>query len=276
MAYRPQILTVANGGTGQTSLTAYAPLAGGTTTTGNLQNTSQLVYCVFGAAPVCSAAAGTAAVATSSNTNNLIFNDGNAFEIFNQTNVGQPAPTLSNNPVGSGLSFAAVINAGSLGIEMTNGHQANCKTNRTCNSSPAFFLKATFIITTDNLVNQLFIGFRKQQSYTATLTSYTDYATIGISGTNSPAKIQIQTQTGSGGQTTTNTTNTWASGATHTLGVFVDASGNVTYTIDGSAPTATAAFQFASGKNVIPFMWYVTPAGGSAEVDITSWIFGNQ
>lgn len=38
MAYRPNVVTVDNGGTGNASLTAYAVLCGGTTSTGNMQS----------------------------------------------------------------------------------------------------------------------------------------------------------------------------------------------------------------------------------------------
>lgn len=276
MAYKPKVLAVADGGTGDASLTAYAPLAGGNSTTGALQNTSQLIYCTFGSSALSSLAAGGASSVNINSVNLLCFNDGVVFEQFNQTSVSQAAPTLSGGAPGSGVTLSSVVGAASKGIELTNGKDAAAKTNRTINTSPAFFLQATFSITTDNLVSNLFIGFRKKAGYTATLATYSDFATIGIVGTNSPAKIQIQTQVGSGGVTTTDTTNTWASAASHTLKVLVSSGGVVTYTIDGSAPSTTAAFTFNSGGNVIPFMWYTTPAGGSAEVDITSWIFGNQ
>ena len=95
-------------------------------------------------------------------------------------------------------------------------------------------------------------------------------------GTNSPAKIQLQTQLASGGVVTTDTTNTWASGTTHSLAVLVSATGVVTYLIDNNPPIATAAFTFNSGTNVVPFLWYTTLVGGSAEVDIIEWISGNQ
>lgn len=42
MAYKPKVITVPEGGTGDSSLTAYTPLCGGTTSTGNVQSISSL------------------------------------------------------------------------------------------------------------------------------------------------------------------------------------------------------------------------------------------
>lgn len=42
MAYKPKLLTVPEGGTGVASTTAYTPICGGTTSTGNLQSVASL------------------------------------------------------------------------------------------------------------------------------------------------------------------------------------------------------------------------------------------
>ena len=167
---------------------------------------------------------GGASVTTINTTQILTFNNGNLFELYNNTATTQPAIAVSSS-LGNGVNLSSVLQSGSQIIEITEGVTAASKSNYTEGTSPPFYVQAKFKITTDNLVNALFIGWRKQQGYNATLSNYTDFATIGIVGTNSPAKIQIQTQAASGGVTTTDTTNTWASGTTHTLRVLVSGSG---------------------------------------------------
>lgn len=240
------------------------------------RNTYANTTCVFASNPVSSLKLGGASVVTMAATNILMFNDGNLFEVYNQTAVGNAATQTSGSGPGTGINISTICNAASMGAEWGQGSAPCSKGNRTVNVSGAFFIECKFKVTTDNLVTELFIGFRKQGVYTPTLSSYSDFATIGIHGVNSPAKIQIQTQLASGGVTVTDTTNTWASGATHILRVNVSSTGVVTYLIDGVAPSTTAALTLTASQNVVPFVWYVTPVGGSAEVD---WIYykeGNQ
>jgi hypothetical protein len=56
-----------------------------------------------------------------------------------------------------------------------------------------------------------------------------------------------------GTETITDTTQNWADTENHTLTVKVAKTGVVTYEIDGTAPTTTAAFTFDSGDTIMPF-----------------------
>lgn len=93
------------------------------------------------------------------------------------------------------------------------------------------------------------------------------YAGIGILGTAgsglTTGVITIKTETdaardGTGdGVTTTSTTDTASDTTYYTYCTNVSAAGAVTYTINGNAPTVTAAFSFVDGIMVIPWITYL-------------------
>lgn len=139
------------------------------------------------------------------------------------------------------------------GAEYNWGARANAKHAYTIGTSPAFYLEWRFTLADVTGCDPVGIGFRKQEANNAALASYTDFAWIGVSESDNSALISLKTRLNSGAVTTTDTTDAWADGETHTLAVLVDGSGNVTYTIDGVAPSVTAAFQFDSGDVVMPF-----------------------
>lgn len=125
---------------------------------------------------------------------------------------------------------------------------------------PAFFVQAQFSVQDVSGCNPLIIGLRKAQAFNATLSSYTDFATIGIVGT--AGHIQIQTQVNTGGVTTTDTTQVAVDGAVFQLKIKVSSTGVVTYEYNYAAPTVipVAAFQFDSGDVVIPFIRFTQAA----------------
>jgi hypothetical protein len=69
-------------------------------------------------------------------------------------------------------------------------------------------------------VNPLIIGLRKAQAFNATLSTYTDFVSIGVVGTANPNTIKLQTQIATGGVVTTDTTQTWADNETHSLSIL--------------------------------------------------------
>jgi hypothetical protein len=123
----------------------------------------------------------------------------------------------------------------------------------TIGTSAAFFLEWQFQIEDVSGAGQVGIGFRKSEANNATMTSYTDYAWIGMSSADSATAIQLKTELNSGGTTTTNTTDAWADAAVKTLRINVSAAGVVTYLIDGVAPSVTAAFTFDTADVVVPY-----------------------
>lgn len=120
---------------------------------------------------------------------------------------------------------------------------------------PAFGFCLTVKVKDASGVEDLTVGFRTYNvTNQATLGTYTDYMNIGIegsSGTTDPVPIYINTGD-DGTDTNTDTTDTWADNTAKTLCTLVSAAGVVTYTIDGVAPTTTAAFTIDDGMMVVP------------------------
>lgn len=231
----------------------------------------------FNAIPVMSASTGGVAAVTINTTNVWAVSQwGSYFECYNNTASTNIAPALSAT-AGQGLNIDNITGAVSKIIEITEGNSVNTKMAFQPRTSAAFYVQASFNVNTLADVTELNIGFRKVQAYSATglsAAAYTDYAIIGVHST--AGHLQLQTNLASGGNTVTDTTNTITAGTTYTLEVLVDASGNVTYLINGIAPTVTAAYQFGAGLTVIPWIYYATPGGGHAEVDLVSYQCGFQ
>jgi hypothetical protein len=123
----------------------------------------------------------------------------------------------------------------------------------TIGTSAAFFFEMQMTVADVSGASPYMIGFRKTEANNATLTAYTDYAMIGLDAIASIGTVCLKTELNGGGTTTTNTTDAWTDGQSHTVRINVSAAGVVTYLIDGIAPTVTAAFTFDNGDVVAPF-----------------------
>jgi hypothetical protein len=162
------------------------------------------------------------------------------------------------------------------GGEFTNGISARCPVAFVIGTDAAFQFSVKIKVTDASGANPLLIGFRKAEAYQATYTNYADYAYIGILGTSNPNLIKISTEAGGGGNTDTDTTQTWADGVTKTLTVKVSSGGVVTYLIDGAAPTATAAYTFTNGLTVVPSLFFLEAADLVDNCEIIEWECGYQ
>lgn len=140
---------------------------------------------------------------------------------------------------------------------------------------PAFYFCATTTVADASGLAKYNVGWRTatQTQAAATITTYLNYATIGINGTANPNTIYELTGNDDT-DVSTDTTNTWADAATKVLCVGVSGAGAVAYSINGAAPTATAAFSFDDGDSVIPFIMSVQSADLSGAVDILEWRVG--
>lgn len=136
-------------------------------------------------------------------------------------------------------------------------------------SDPAFGMCATLTLADASGTDDLAIGWRENEVFQKAVDSYTDRASIGIVTNANPAAIQLETQVGGAGATTTDTTDTWADGATKKLCVLVSAARVVTYTINGVAPSTTAAFTFSASLPVIPFVSMLQHGDFTEEADLT-------
>jgi hypothetical protein len=199
---------------------------------------------------------------------------GATFEQYNTTVSTAIAPSVSAT-LGRGLNIDTIGGGNAKSIEITEGNTVNAKNAFVIGTSPAFYVQATFNIATLADVADVYLGFRKVQTYQATIPAgYTDYATIGVHG--AAGEIELQTQIGSGGNTITDTTNAITAATNFTVRVNVSATGVVTYLLNGVAPTTVAAYTFTSALTVVPYLIYTSAAGAHAEVDFVSYQCGLQ
>lgn len=207
---------------------------------------------------------------------NMWYIDGKYFEEFNTVATSQVAPsqgTILNN----GLNIGSLCNAASKEIEITQGNNISIKNCFVTGTAAAFYVRATFNVNTIADITELSVGFRKQATYaTSPLSTYTDYAVIGVSGTDG----KIQTQTGIASvYVETDTTNVATAATNFTVQVNIDASGNVTYLWANAngpliAPTTVVAAAMGAGLNFIPWIHFTVSAAAAAEVDLVSYACG--
>lgn len=227
----------------------------------------------FSQSPILTTAADTAGVATGANGDvNLMYcQEGVLMEQFiigTQTIIG---PRMDSNGL---LVSLDLTNA--EGAEYNFGARSNARHAFTIGTDAAFFFEVGLYINDMDGAAPYLIGFRKVEANNATYTSYTDYATIGMIAASSTTNVVTATELNSGGTTVTDTTDAWGGdGSTNTLKVLVSAAGVVTYTINGSAPSASAAFTFDNGDVVMPYIHLVHSASATA-VDLTSLKVGYQ
>lgn len=217
-----------------------------------------------GAGALCTGATGT--------INNIHMQDGIIMQSF-MIGAGQTKiiPVLEAD----GLEIALDLTA-TEGVEYNFGYLSSSKHVYTIGTDLRFFVEATFKVADVSGCEPLLIGFRKIEANNGTYTAYTDYASIGIVTSQNADLISLATELNSGGTTYTNTTDAFTDGQTHTLRVNVDADGNVTYLIDGVAPTATAAFQFDATDQVMPFIHLVHAAVAPGKVHLVDFDCGFQ
>lgn len=169
----------------------------------------------------------------------------------------------------SGLDIGSLDQTADDGLELTQGITARSKSAFVIGTD-AFFLRVQFSIADVSGSDDCAVGFRIAAAYNAAIDNYTDFAVLNmISG-----DIKIETALNDGATTTTDTTNDWADGETHTLEVIVNKAGQVFYKIDGSAPTVVAAFTFDSGDTVVPFLFFLQDADIAGAVNLKYWECG--
>ncbi len=138
----------------------------------------------------------------------------------------------------------------------------------------AFYIKVQFSVAVINGTDDMAVGFRKIEAYNAVLETYTDMAALGFNAADGDIMIRTSDD---GSNVNTDTTDQWADTETHTFGVFVTDAGVVTYTIDGAAPTTTAAFTIDDTDVVVPFLFMLQANGvQTGAVVLKSWECGLQ
>lgn len=208
----------------------------------------------FQQSPTTCTAATTGGVATGAtgDLNLLCFQEGIIMEQFI---MGAGQTIIKPVMTASGLSVA-LDQTNTEGAEYNFGAaRTNSRNAFTIGTSAAFFFQVSMTLEDVSAGSPFLIGFRKSEANNGTFANYTDYASLGINTGTSATNVVLVTELNAGGQTITNTTDSWGGdGATATLKVLVSAAGVVTYTINGLAPTVTAAFTFDNTDVVCPFI----------------------
>lgn len=218
----------------------------------NLAALKNATNITFTSNPILQSGANTGAApsGTDTDTNIMICQEG---EIMEVTNIGTQtiiAPRMATEGLLVSLDLT-----NNEGAEYNWGVLDSSKHQYTIGTSPAFYLEWSFTLADVTGCDPVGIGFRKTEANDPVLENYTDFAWIGVSETDTSAFISLKTRLNSGAVTTTDTTDAWADGETHTLKILVSGAGVVTYEIDGAAPTATAAFTFDDTDVVMPFYY---------------------
>ena len=220
----------------------------------------------FESDPVTSGKAGGAATGATGDENVMNFGS-NAFE-YHMLGAGQTilAPSL----VATGL-LVTLDQINDEGIEITQGILARSKMAFVVGTD-SFFFKLNFTIADVTGTDDCAVGFRSAEAYDAAIATYNDSAVLNMISGN----ITIETVVGGAGAVVTDTLDNWVDTETHTLAVFVDKGGVVTYEIDGAAPTTIAAYTFVDGATLIPFFYFLHAAVAPGDVIFHSWECGLQ
>jgi hypothetical protein len=186
--------------------------------------------------------------------------------------------------VGQTLTIAMSVNGLNIGLDQVEDDGAELYTS--CNgasgisaiigTTAAFQTCLTFQIADVSGTDDFHFGFRRAETVNATFDNYLDVASIGFVTLADPAAIQIETILNNGATTTTDTTDTLADATSVKFCVLVSALGVVTYTIDGIAPSTTAAFTFDDGDLVIPFVQYLQSSDFTGDFDLEEWKYSLQ
>ena len=220
--------------------------------------------------PVISKLGGGAAAGAGAETD-IMTDSKSIFEYFNivgNTNLG---PKLDSS---FGLNLATDA-TNTHGVEYNTGvtpqNNFTFLIDTTGNTTPAFYLRGNFIMPTANGAT-VQLGFRKLAANNATLSSYTDFATIALIA----GEFELQTQLATGGVVTTDTTQAATNSVAYEIAVMVDSMGNVTYQLNGQPPTVIAAYQFQNGITVMPFLRIIQNATTTANVSCNYFECGFQ
>lgn len=172
----------------------------------------------------------------------------------------------------SGLNLGSMDQTANDGLELNHGTLSSQIPSFIVGTDPAFFLRARFSIEDVSGTDDCAVGFRKVEANQANVDDYADMAVLNVIAGN----INIETIVGGAATVTTDTTNNWADTETHELVIYVSDTGVVTYTIDGSAPTVTAAYSFTTGLNVMPFFYFLQDTDIAGAVPLMQWECGYQ
>lgn len=153
------------------------------------------------------------------------------------------------------------------GVEICPGVLAGHKQAFTVGTDGPFYFTVKFSIADVSGTDDCAIGFRKVEAYQAAIDNYDEMAALNVISGN----IYTETILNNAATVATDTTEDWADGETHILGVYVDRDGAVTYTLDGVAPATTVAYSFDAGEVVTPFIYMLNDTDLAGEINLIEW-----
>lgn len=215
---------------------------------------------------ICAGGAAQGAATGTAGDTNLICTGPNVFE---QNVLGTHTDVLMSYGA-DGLDIGSVGEAADDGSELTQGITARSKHAFTVGTDGPFYFEVQLSVEDVSGTDDCAIGFRKTEAYATAIDTYTDFAVLNIIS----GDIKIETALDDEATVTTDTTQNLADNGTVTLRVEVDRAGKVTYKIDGSTPTVTAAYTFNSGDVVIPFLFFLNHTDVAGAVNLKQWNCG--
>lgn len=227
----------------------------------------KLIQEYFDVEPISSAKAGAGAATGTGGDENLMRLGNSQWEYHILGTQTILSPTMGVG--GLDVNMDATDNDG---VELCLGINAANKGVFVVGTDAAFYAKMRFTIADVSGSDDCAFGFRKVEAYQANVDDYDEMAAMNVISGN----ITLETILNAGATTSTDTTDDWADTGEHELAVFVSAAGVVTYTIDGLAPTATAAFTFDNAEVVVPFFYLLNSSDLAGEVNLLEFECGIQ
>lgn len=157
------------------------------------------------------------------------------------------------------------------GVELTQGITSRSPGAFTVGTDGPLFFSVQLSIEDVSGTDDCLVGFRRAAAYQANVDDFTDMAAFNVNNSD----ILIETILNNAATTTTDTTNNWLDGETHTLTVKVSRAGLVSYEIDGVAPTTVpAAFTFDATDVILPMVFLLNSSDLVGQVLLKRWECG--
>lgn len=229
-------------------------------------------YCLFEDTPIYakSTTYGGACTGTAGDENTMMFPGATfLYHIIGTQSILGPTMTANGFDIAMDLTAneGLEITPSILGRSATGGNKQTFIID-----TDAFYLKVKIYMTDVSGTDDLLVGFRKVEAFQAAVNTYTDYAALKLQG----GDIYIESDLNGGAAASDDTTDNWGDTTAVTLGILVDVTGAVTYTIDGSAPTSTQAFTFDTTDVVTPFIYMIHDTDIAEATYLQSWECGLQ
>jgi hypothetical protein len=219
--------------------------------------------------PVVSALGGGASSGTGGVVNVMLF-PYTTFEYVPKGTQTITAPVIASVAEGVSALNSEMDQTDNDGVEICAGILSSNPNAFKIASAAPFFFRARVSMTTPTNTDDCAFGFRLAEAYQANIDDYNDMAVLNVINN----VITIETILNGAATVSTSTTQNFGTSSTHDLKVMVDATGAVTYSIDGQPPTVTAAYSFRSGIYVVPFHFFLHSASAAVGIRILEWECG--